>query len=70
MIIDDVLLRRNYNSIFLRCLEKPEAQKVLQKLHDGPAGGNFGANTIAHKIIHVGYYWPTLFKYTHEYVRK
>eukprot|EP00253_Pinus_taeda_P019157 PITA_19157 len=62
--------RQNYDSVLLRCLEKPEAQKVLQELHDGPAGGHFGADTIAHKIIHVGYYWPTLFRDTHEYVRK
>eukprot|EP00253_Pinus_taeda_P021621 PITA_21621 len=67
---DDVLSRQNYDSILLRRLEKPEAQKVLQELHDEPAGGHFGADTIAHKIIHAGYYWPTLFKNTHEYVRK
>ena len=36
-IIDDVLFRRNYDSILLRCLEKTKAQKVLQELHDGLA---------------------------------
>eukprot|EP00253_Pinus_taeda_P032977 PITA_32977 len=70
IIIDDVLFRQNYDSILLRCLEKPEAQKVLQELHDGPVGGCFGADTTAHKIIHAGYYWPTIFRDTHEYVRK
>eukprot|EP00253_Pinus_taeda_P013134 PITA_13134 len=69
-IIDDVLFKKNYDSMLLRCLEKPEAQKVLQELHDGPAGGHFGADTTTHKIIHVGYYWPTLFRDAHEYVRK
>lgn len=69
-IIDDVLFKQNYDSILLRCLEKPEAQKVLQELHDGPARGHFGADTTAHKVIHAGYYWPTLFRYAHEYVRK
>eukprot|EP00253_Pinus_taeda_P005905 PITA_05905 len=69
-IIDNVLFKKNYDSILLRCLEKIESQKVLQELHDGPAGGNFGADTTAHKIIHAGYYWPTLFRNTHEYVRK
>eukprot|EP00253_Pinus_taeda_P030347 PITA_30347 len=33
-------------------------------------GGHFGADTTAHKIIHAGYYWTTLFRDTHEYVRK
>eukprot|EP00253_Pinus_taeda_P011040 PITA_11040 len=69
-IIDDVLFKRNYDSILLRCLEKTEAQKVLQELQDGPAGGHFGADTTTHKIIHAGYYWPTLFRDTHEFVRK
>eukprot|EP00253_Pinus_taeda_P027097 PITA_27097 len=69
-IIDDVLFRQNYDSILLRCLEKPEAQKVLQELHDGPARGHFGADTTAHKVIHAEYYWPTLFRDAHEYVRK
>eukprot|EP00253_Pinus_taeda_P024238 PITA_24238 len=70
IIVDDVLFRRNYNSISLRWLEKHEAQKVLQELHDGSARGHFGADTTSHKIILAGYYWPTLFKDTHEYVRK
>eukprot|EP00253_Pinus_taeda_P011607 PITA_11607 len=50
--------------------EKTEAQKILQELHDRPAGGHFRADTTAHKIIHARYYWPTLFRDTHKYVRK
>ena len=69
-IIDNVLFRKNHDSILLRCLEKTEAKKILQELHDGPTGGHFGGDTTAQKIIHVGYYWPTLFKDTHDYVRK
>ena len=69
-LINDVPFRRNFDSVLLRCLEKFEAERVLQELHDGPAGGHFGGNTIAHKILHVGYYWPTLFKDAHEYARK
>ena len=42
----------------------------MQELHDGPARGNFGGNTTTHKILHAGYYWPTVFKDSHEYERK
>jgi len=42
----------------------------LQELHDGPAGGHFSGDATAHKILRVGYYWPTLFKDAHSYVRK
>jgi len=54
----------------LRCLEKPEAKKVLQELHDGSVGGHYNGDTIAHKILYAGYYWPNLFKDAHTYVRK
>jgi len=60
----------NYDSVILRCLEKYEAKKVLQELHDGLAGGHYARDATAHKILRVGYYWPTLFKCTHSYIRK
>jgi hypothetical protein len=30
------------------------------ELHAGVCGGHFFAKTTAHKIMHAGYYWPTL----------
>eukprot|EP00253_Pinus_taeda_P027971 PITA_27971 len=69
-LINDVLFKRNYDSVLLRCLEKTEAKKVLRELHDGPAGGHYAGDATAHKILRAGYYWPTLFKDSHSYVRK
>jgi len=65
-----VLFRNNYDFLLLRFLEKLNAIKVLSELHDGPVGGHFGGDTIAHKILHAGYYWPTLFKDAHAYAKK
>ena len=39
-------------------------------MHDGPARGHFSRDTISHKVIKVGYYWPTLFKDAHAQVIK
>ena len=69
-IIDGVLFRKNYDGVFLRCLEQEDAKKVIIELHDGPAGGHFSEDTTAHKILRAGYYWPTLFKDAHAHVRK
>eukprot|EP00253_Pinus_taeda_P013331 PITA_13331 len=69
-LINDILFRMNYDSVLLRCLEKSEANKVLQELHDGPVGGHYTGDATAHKILRAGYYWPTLFKDSHNYVRK
>ena len=41
-----------------------------QELHDGLAGGHYARDITAHKFLRVGYYWPTLFKDAHSYVRK
>jgi hypothetical protein len=54
----------------LRCLEQEESEKVLAELHSGNAGGHFGGETTTHKVLRVGYYWPTLFKYAHAIARK
>ena len=60
----------SYDFVLLRCLEKSEAEKVLQELHDGPAGEHYARDATTHKILRAGYYWPTLFKDSHSYVRK
>ena len=69
-LINDALFRMNYDFVLLRCLEKSKAEKVLQELHDGLAGGHYAIDATTHKILCVGYYWPTLFKDAHSYVRK
>ena len=69
-LVNDVVFRMNYDSILLRCLEISKAEKVLQELHDGPAGGHYVGDATTHKYLRTGYYWPTLFKDAHSYVRK
>jgi hypothetical protein len=69
-LIQGVLCQKNYDGVYLRCLEKEDVDKVLSELHDGPVGGNFGGDTTINKILRVGYYWPTLFKDSHAYARK
>ena len=69
-LIDNVLFRNNYDGVFLRCMEKDQSDKFLFKFHAGPVGGHFLGDTIAHKIIREGYYWPTLFRYAHSFVKK
>ena len=39
-------------------------------MNDGPARGHFSGDTTVRKILRDGYYWLTLFKDTHAYVRK
>jgi hypothetical protein len=59
----------NYDGVILICLEPEDVGKALKELYDGLVGGNFMGNTTAHKILRVGYYWPTLFRDAHTYAR-
>ena len=54
----------------MRCLEKQESQKVLSEHHSGEVDDHFNGDTTTHKVIRVGYYWPTLFKYAHVLCHK
>ena len=69
-LIDGVLFQQNYNQVLLRCLEKDNAEHILVELHDGPVGGHLSGETTAHKVLRVGYYWPTLFKDAHAHAHK
>jgi hypothetical protein len=43
---------------------------VLQEFHEGVCGGHFAPTTTAHRIMRVGYYWPTIFKDSYSMIRK
>jgi hypothetical protein len=69
-LINDILFRKNFDGVFLRFLEKEESKKVLVELHSSDVGGHFGGDMTAHKVLRAGYYYPTLFKYSHTLAHK
>lgn len=69
-LANGTLYRKNYDGIWLRCLEKDDVDHVLKKMHNGRVGGHYGGETTTHKILRVGYYWPIVFKNSHAYTRK
>jgi len=42
---------------------------VLKELHEGMAKGHFAIDITAKKILNACYWWPILFKDTHEFCR-
>ena len=55
-LIQGILFRSNQEGVLLRCLEKEDSKRVLDELHQGSAGGHFGGETTAHKVLRAGYY--------------
>jgi hypothetical protein len=62
VFIAKILFRRNFDGMLLRCVDEKKSQELIKQFHEGVCGGYFTPKTIAHKILRVGYYWPTIFK--------
>ena len=69
IIIDNVLYRRGYSLLYLRCANSKEVDYVLREIHKGIYGNHAGARFLAGKALRAGYYWPTLQKDAHDLVR-
>ena len=46
-----------------------EVTSILKHCHTRKVGGRFGPNRTAQKILQCGFYWPTVFKDAHEFVK-
>nr|GEW48764.1 reverse transcriptase domain-containing protein [Tanacetum cinerariifolium] len=47
----------------------PEAFDILEACHNGSTGEHHGANLTAKKIVDAGFFWPTIYKDAHEFVK-
>eukprot|EP00253_Pinus_taeda_P028134 PITA_28134 len=52
-----------------RCIGEDEIYDILKACHDDPCGGHFADKRTAHKVLRMGYYWPSLFKDARKYVK-
>ena len=69
VLIKDVLYKRDFSRLYLRCLGPEEAKYIMREVHEGICGNHLGARSLVHKLIRVGYYWPTMQKDRQAYVK-
>ena len=69
MLIKDVLYKRGFSHPYLRCLIPEEADYVMREVHEGVCGNHSRSRSLVHKLILVGYYWPTMQKDAIAYVK-
>nr|XP_023895471.1 uncharacterized protein LOC112007366 [Quercus suber] len=60
VLIDKVLYKRFFSQPYLRCLASNESNYVFREVHEGVCGNHSGARALVHKVVHAGYYWPTI----------
>ena len=69
VLIKDVLYKKGFSRLFLRCLSRDEADYVMREVHEGICINHSGARSLVHKLIRAGYYWPTMLKDAQAYVK-
>ena len=58
------------DGLLRRCVPTIEGAKIIERCHSGPYGGHFGAFRTQAKIWQCGFFWPTMYEDTKEYVRR
>ena len=69
ILTQDGLGWRNPDGIILKCVNVEESKTIIKEIHAGVCSGHYAPRTTAAKIMRAGYYWPTLFKDVHLFVR-
>nr|GEY83282.1 reverse transcriptase domain-containing protein [Tanacetum cinerariifolium] len=55
--------------VIRRCVHGKEALDILEACYNGPTGGHHGANLTAKNVFDAGFFWPTIYKDAHEFVK-
>ena len=67
--VDNDLFCTGPNLIIRQCVREDEMTEILHASHDGPRGGHFFDKRTTYKVLHSGYYWPSIFKDAAKYVK-
>ena len=69
ILVKDILYNRGFSRLYRRCLVLEEADYVLREVHKGICRNYSESWSLVHKLIRVGYYFPTIQKDAHAYVK-
>jgi hypothetical protein len=68
-MIEGILYRTGYTQPLLKCLLNFEAGYVIKEIHERLCGNHSKGRILAHKVVRVEYYWPTMSKDSAELVK-
>ncbi|KAL5777699.1 hypothetical protein ACOSP7_010625 [Xanthoceras sorbifolium] len=61
-MMDDEMYRRGFSRALQRCVNPQESVKILAAIHGAVCENHVGGNSLAHKALRQGFYWPTMFQ--------
>lgn len=59
-ILDHKLYKRGFSLPLLLCITPDKGLEALREIHEGICRDHAAAQTMAHKVLHRGYFWPTI----------
>lgn len=69
VLIKDILYKKGFSRLYLRCLSSEEADYVMREVHERVCENHAKSRSLVHKLIRAGYYWLTMQKNVHAYVK-
>ena len=67
---DPYLFRMGQDQVIRRCIPEDEHHRILTFCHELECGGHFSSKKTALKVLHSGFYWPSLFKDAHLFCKR
>ena len=65
-----MLYKRAPIGVHLICIEKAEAQSLVEEIHEGVYGPHMNGTVLAKKIARQGYFWLTMETYYQKFIKK
>ncbi|XP_058772888.1 uncharacterized protein LOC131646985, partial [Vicia villosa] len=66
----DVLYKRNFDMVLLRCVDRHEADMLMHEVHEGSFGTHSNGHAMSKKILRAGYYWLTMESDCYKHVKR
>ncbi|XP_071695089.1 uncharacterized protein [Rutidosis leptorrhynchoides] len=70
IIQNDILYRKSYCGLMMRCVGPIEAEMIVDEVHNGSCALHSGYKTIAVKIMRMSYFWPSLYRDVAKIVKR
>ncbi|CAA0830748.1 Unknown protein, partial [Striga hermonthica] len=67
---NDVLYRRSFDGVLLRCLGDEEADQAIEEAHSSICGAHQSGQKLHFQIKRMGYYWPTMVRDCIDYAQR
>ena len=67
---EDVLYKRNYDMVLLRCMDRHEADMLMHEIYEGSFGTHANGHSMAKNMLSEGYYWLIMESDRYKFTKK